>query len=36
MNTFQIVEEVKTDQRRDGKVNSHEEGASHNLVYVSS
>jgi hypothetical protein len=36
MNTFQIAEEMKTDQRRDGKINSHEQGASHKLVYISS
>ena len=36
MDTFQIAEEMKTDQRRDGKISSHEEGARHKLVYVSS
>jgi len=36
MNTFQIPDEMKTDQRRDGNISSHEEEASHKLVYVSS
>jgi len=35
-NTFQIADEMKTDQRRDGKISSHEEEGSHKLVYVSS
>ena len=35
-NAFQIADEMKTDQRRDGKISSYEEEASHKLVYVSS